>query len=519
MTTSTLRARLAAGDLAGCAAEARARLGRNPRDAEALFVLAMASAEAGRVGDALRLIDPARRLAPANAEYAAQAARLLILARQDAAAAQAAQAAAALPTDDAHVLDTIGCVFARLGDHGAALPLFARAVALAPDDTACRFNYATSLGFFGKTTEATEQFEAVIVREPDAAGRAHLGLAGLRRHSAVDNHVPRIEAALARAHDPDERLQLHHAAAKELEDIGEPARAFAHLHAANSAHKARLGYHAEQDEALFAALRSAFAGPLPAPSDLPDAPVFVVGLPRTGTTLVDRILAAHPDMTSAGELQAMPLAVKELAGTRSRQVLDPETIAAAATADPAALGRAYLARARQNSGAQTGRFTDKFPLNFLYIGWIATALPQARIVCLRRGAMDAVLSTYKHLFAAHSGYYAWSYDPLDCARYLAQQRALITFWQERFPGRVLDFSYEALIADQEGQTRRLLDHCGLEWDDACLNFHTQSGAVATPSAQQVRRPINADAVGRWRAHADALADAAGFLESQGIPLD
>ncbi|WP_226017975.1 sulfotransferase [Novosphingobium sp. FKTRR1] len=518
MAGSVLRDRLAAGDLAGCAAEARARLQRDPRDAEALFALAMASAEAGRVGDALRLIEPARRLDPANAEYAAQTARLLILARQDAAAAEAAQAAAQLPTGDARVLDTIGCVFARLGDHGAALPLFARAVDLAPDDTDYRFNFATSLGFFGRTHEAAVQYEAVIAREPHS-GRAHLGLAGLRRHTRDDHHVVRIEAALGVVRDPDERLQLHHAAAKELEDIGEPARSFAHLKTANSAHKTRLGYRPEQDEALFAAIRHAFSGPLPQPSDLPDAPVFVVGLPRTGTTLVERILAAHPGLTAAGELQAMPLAVKEAAATRSRHVLDPETVAAAAAFDPGALGRAYLARARQNAGARGGRFIDKFPLNFLYVGWIAMALPNARIVCLRRGAMDAVLSTYKHLFAAHSSYYAWSYDPLDCARYLAQQRALVTFWQERFPGRVLDFSYEGLVADQEGQTRRLLDHCGLEWDEACLNFHAQQGAVATPSAQQVRRPLNADAIGRWHTHADALADAAAFLQAQGIALD
>lgn len=514
-----MRARLAAGDLAGCGAEARARLQRNPRDAEALFVLAMASAEAGRVGDALRLIEPARRLAPANAEYAAQAARLLILARQEAAAAETARAAARLASDDPQVLDTIACVFARLGDHGAALPLFARAVALRPGDTALRFNYATSLGFFGRTAEAAVEYEAVIAGAPDAAGAAHLGLAGLRRQTRADNHIARIEATLARVRDPDERLQLHHALAKELEDIGEHARAFAQWRAANSAHKARLGYRAEQDEAVFAAIRDAFAGPLPAPSSLTEAPVFVVGLPRTGTTLVERILAAHPALSAAGELQAMPLAVKEAAGTGSRNVLDTATVAAAGGADPAALGRAYLARARQNAGAREGRFIDKFPLNFLYIGWIAMALPQARIVCLRRGAMDAVLSTYKHLFAVHSPYYAWSYDPLDCARYLAQQRALVAFWQERFPGRVLDFSYEGLIADQEAQTRRLLDHCGLEWNPACLDFHIRTDAVATPSAQQVRRPLNADSVGRWRRHADELAEAAAFFTARGIPLD
>ncbi len=197
----------------------------------------------------------------------------------------------------------------------------------------------------------------------------------------------------------------------------------------------------------------------------------MVGMPRTGTTLVDRILSSHRDVGSAGELQAMPLAVKQLAGTPSRVVIDPATIAASAAIDPAAIGEAYLARAAHHRPVGTPRFIDKLPANFLYIGHIARALPGARIVCLRRAPMDTVWSNYKNLFASQSAYYAYSYDLMDTARYYARFDALMCLWESLFPGRVLQLSYEALVADQEGQTRRLLEHCGLGWDAACLSFH------------------------------------------------
>jgi hypothetical protein len=150
---------------------------------------------------------------------------------------------------------------------------------------------------------------------------------------------------------------------------------------------------------------------------------------------------------------------------------------------------------------------------------MARALPNARIVCLRRNPMDTVWSNYKNLFASQSAYYAYSYDLMDTARYYARFDRLMTLWDNLFPGRVLQLSYERLVADQDGQTRRLLEHCGLEWDEACLSFHENSAAVATPSAAQVRRPLNAAAVGKWRAHEEALQPVRAWLEAQGIKVE
>lgn len=512
------RRALAQGDWASAARIAEQVARADPRVAEAHFVLGMALAETGHAGHALGRIEAAVALAPDTAEYRAQLARLLILLRRDGEARMAAQDAARLASDDPLVLDTIGCVLARLGEHGAALPLFERAVAIRPDTLAFRFNYASSLGFFGEVAAAAAQYEAMIARDP-GNGLAHYGLSALRRATAQDNRVARIEAALTRAQGHEDRVRLHYAAAKEREDLGHHAAAFAHLETAGRAHKAKIGYDPATDAALVEAIERAFARPdfFTGEGLAGESPIFVVGLPRTGTTLVDRILAAHPDVTSLGELQAMPLAIKRLSQSPSRLVLDRDTVARMAPVSPRLVGQAYIDQARAQAGAQDGRrLLDKFPLNALTIGFIARALPDARIVCLRRHPMDSVWSTYKHLFALGSPYYGWSYDPLDCARYYAQFDRLMALWRDLFPGRVLELGYEALIDDQEAQTRALLAHCGLTWDAACLSFHASAGAVATPSAQQVRRPLNRDSVGRWRAYAKHLAPVVAWFGETAI---
>ncbi|HQS71088.1 MAG TPA: sulfotransferase [Novosphingobium sp.] len=515
----TPRALLASGDVAKALAAAGEALARNPSDADAGFVAAMALAETGRISDAVKAMGAVVRAVPTNPEYLAQHARLLLTARREADALGAARAAVACDPSDPLVLDTIGCVFARLGAHDEALPLFERVVRARPDVVDYRFNLASTLGFFGRVEDAAAHYEAILEREP-AHGRAHLGLAGLRRKARPDG-VARIESLLVTVADPLEKVRLHYAAAAALEDLKDHDRAFDHLAQGNAVHRAQLAYDLADDVAVFDAVRQTFAGALPLRSDstLTDAPLFVVGLPRTGTTLVDRIVSSHHAVTSAGELQAMPLAVKQLAQTPSRLVLDPATVMATQGESAQALGELYLARARQNAGAQSPRFTDKFPLNFLYIGWIMQAFPHAKVLCLRRGAMDSVWSNYKHLFAIGSPYYRWSYDLMDTARYVLEFQRLMSFWRQRFPGRVHEVTYEWLVADQEANTRKMLAHCALDWDPATLAFQNNTAAVATPSAQQVREPINARAIGRWRSYEKHLGEVMDFFTANGIPLD
>jgi Flp pilus assembly protein TadD len=510
------RAALARDDMAGATRAADALAQASPDNPQGWFLLGMVEAQAGRIARAVPLVEAAVARRP-EAEHLAQLARLLILLRRDGDAADAARRAWALRPDDALSLDTIGCVQARLGDHEASVAPFSAAVAIEPDNPEFRFNLAAASGFTGRVADARQHYEAVIARDPGNA-RAHYALSILSRQTREDNHVPRLERALQGAATPADKLRLHYALAKEHEDLGQATPAFYHLSTANTAHKRDIGYDFASDAAIFDAIEAMFADPeaLRGTGYADAAPIFVIGMPRTGTTLVDRILSSHPDVASAGELQAMPIAVKQLAATRSRLVIDPETVRASASLDPRAIGEAYLARAAHHRSAASARFTDKLPTNFLYAGHIARALPNARIVCLRRNPMDTVWSNYKNLFAAGSAYYAYSNDLFDIARYYARFDRLMAMWQRLFPGRILELGYEALVADQEGETRRLLSHCGLVWEDACLNFHENDAAVATPSAAQVRRPMNADGVARWKAHADALEPVRLWFEEQGI---
>jgi tetratricopeptide (TPR) repeat protein len=513
------RAALKRGDLSAAATAAKTLAQAEPDRSAGYFLLGVAAAEAGQIVKAVPLIEAAMERG-AEAEHVAQLAKLLILLRRDGEASDAADRAMALAPDDPLTLDTIGCVLARLGRHEESIAPFAAAVADEPGNLDYRYNLAAACGFTGRADEARAHYEAILSRDPGNA-RAHYALAILSRQTAEANQVPRLEAALAAARRPEDALRIRYALAKELEDLGD-AGAFEHLSAANAAHKRTIRYDFAQDDAIFDAIETLFADGTDAlsggPGNPDPAPIFVVGMPRTGTTLVDRILSSHRDVGSAGELQAMPLAVKQLTGTPSRVVIDPATIAASRDIQPTAIGDAYLARAAHHRPAGAPRFTDKLPANFLYVGHIARALPNARIVCLRRNPMDTVWSNYKNLFASQSAYYAYSYDLMDTARYYARFDRLMALWESRWPGHMLQLSYEALVADQEGQTRRLLAHCGLDWDEACLAFHENGAPVATPSAAQVRRPLNADSIGKWRSYEEALQPARAWLEEQGIEI-
>lgn len=513
------RQALAKGDLQATHALASALMADNPGDAEAHFLLGVVESSQGRIQAGVLHLDRAVALDP-RGEYCAQLAKLFCLVRRDGDAAATLRAAEKAPPEDALSRDTMGCVYARLGDHAAALVHFAHAVALEPGNSEYRYNHAVTLNFLGRVDAADAALEALIAMVPGHA-RAHHLLSSLRKQSAGANHVARLGRIHAQARDGRDRLLLGYALAKELEDIGEPDQALDMLCAANGEHRRTLDYSFARDAAAFDAIEAHWPAVRAAPADAPsrEAPIFIIGMPRTGTTLVDRIISSHPGVESAGELQAMPLAVKMAAATRSRTVLDAETIAAASRADMGRIGQDYLKRARHHRRDPSLRFTDKFPGNFQYAGFIARALPDARIICLRRNPMDTVLANFRNLFAISSRYYDYSYDLLDIAAYYVRFDRLMALWAREMPGRVLGVAYEDLIADQQGQTRRMIEHAGLDWSDRCLSFHENAAPVSTPSAAQVRRPIYSDSVARWKRHAEVLEPVRAFFEQHGIATE
>jgi hypothetical protein len=244
------------------------------------------------------------------------------------------------------------------------------------------------------------------------------------------------------------------------------------------------------------------------------APIFIFGLPRTGTTLVDRIISSHRDVTAAGELNAFAGLIKAGAQTRSNLVMDADTLLAGGGLDLPEIGRAYINDTRALARGAP-RMTDKMPLNFFYAGLIHRALPNARMIVLRRGAMDSCLSNYRQLFTVQYSYYNYTYDLGHTAQFYKKFHGLMAHWRDVLPpDRFMDVQYEDIVFDQENQTRKLLEFCDLSWDEACMRFHENKAPVSTASSVQVRQKLYSGSIGRWKkygADLDGLKRALGEL--------
>ena len=487
-----------------------------PRPAD-LLRRGVAAAEQGRVREGLALIREACADDPGNAGAWAQLGRWLSRLHLQAEALDAVERALRLQPRDAGTLDTIGVVLSRAGLHERAVECFERAVTARPDAAGPRFNQASSLKFLGRFDAAEAAYEACIARQP-RHWRAHAALAQLRTQTPESNHVGRLTGLLeAGGLSPDDELVLRHALAKELEDVGRDAAAFAHLQAGKARKRATVGYEFERDRRLFEHVAAAFADVVPAPDPGGGCgPIFVVGMPRTGTTLVERILSSHSEVASAGESQNFGVLLKRATGTASPRVLDEATLERSRSVDFEALGRRYLERTR--SPLDRPRFVDKMPLNFFYLGAIARALPSARLVVVRRNPLDTGLGNFRQLFATGFRYYDYALDLRDIARYYVSFDRLVAHWRRVLPGRVHEIGYERLVRDQQGETTRLLAHCGLAWEAACLEFERNPTPVATASAVQVRRALDASGIGRWRRFEQQLAPLIAELQDAGVDL-
>lgn len=480
------------------------------------FVAGLAALELHKLQAAKADLKQAVVLNPERADYRMHLARALAKDRSMKDAVEVADQAAAMAPHDAEILDALGVIYTQANAHGKAIDLFRRVTKIVPVRAGYRFNLATSLTFAGAFDEAEREYEACIGIDP-RFWRAHLGLSQLRKWGLAHNHIPRLQSLLSLAHDNiDAAMYLHLALAKEYEDLEDFASAFDHLSRGKSVKRATRGYSSERDEQLFSALASAF--PL---LDIPQSgygskePIFVVGMPRSGTTLVERILSSHPAVHSSGELQNFGVCLKRESGSSTAYMLDTDTIALSADSNWRRLGEAYIESTRPDTGS-TDHFIDKLPHNFLYLGYIALALPKARIIHLRRDPIDTCLSNFRQLFALTSPYYDYSFDLMDTGRYYLMYEKLMRHWHRVLPGRILDVQYEDLVGFQEAQTRRMLEFCGLPWNGACLRFEDNDAPVATASAVQVRNPMNRSSLQRWKKYESQLSGLIALLQGAEI---
>lgn len=424
---------------------------------------------------------------------------------------------------DASLQHAIGSLYSAMGLHHEALAAATRAVALDPARPQYLFNCAALLRFVGRIDEAEAAYDRALALDP-GDHEAWLNRSELRRQTPQRNHIAALEALAARpfAHPRDE-VFIRYALAKELEDLGRYAESFAQLSAGASLRRRHIDYDLARDlrtvdliiEALPASRLSAVRAAQPA-----GRPIFVVGMPRTGTTLVERILGSHPEVHGAGELPSFPealvAAVQQLAG---RSGLSREDmVRTAARVDLPAVGGDYLARAARADAAigTRPRFVDKLPHNYLYGGLIQQALPGARIVHMVRNPMASCYAMYKALFRQG---YPFSYDLDELAQFYAGYRRLMDHWRTAMPGLIHELRYEALVRSPREVTAALLEFCGLAWHEGCLEFHANPTPSTTASAAQVRRPLYSSSVDLWQRYRTELAPLEARLRACGIDPD
>ncbi|HEY6986276.1 MAG TPA: sulfotransferase [Rhodanobacteraceae bacterium] len=392
------------------------------------------------------------------------------------------------------------------GDAQGALASISQALALAPGDLRANLLRADALFFLGDIDGAANAYRTIIAASP-AVGPAWLGLVSmktLRLAPAEAEALEKLHRTQAGAAEID-RIAIAFALGKVLEDAGRYEDAFAAFAEANAAMRRRTpwdarGFLARIDHMLgvFAQAPS-FAAPL----DLGSEVIFIVSLPRAGSTLTEQILAAHPDVEGASELSDLGAVIQE--ESQRRRIGFPDWIATANAEDFARLGRRYLERTARWRASRP-RFTDKMPNNWLYLGAALAMLPGARVIDCRRDPLETGWSCFKQLFPRGA---VFSYDLADIGHYGSAYARTMARWSELFPDRIHRQIYEALLADPERSIRDLLDFCGLPFDAACLDFHHASRTVRTASAAQVREPLRRDTAraDRYGALLDPLRDA------------
>jgi tetratricopeptide (TPR) repeat protein len=476
----------------------------NPHFANAYNNLANTLLDFGRLDDAEQALRRAIALRPHLAEAHSNLGNTLReLGRLNEAEA-ACRRAVELRPDDAEAQSNLGNALMDLNRVAEAEAAYRRAIALRPDFASGYNNLGAALKYLGRLKDACEAVERAVRLAPHDASY-FLNLGDLRRFDAGDPYLAAMENLLQSIESLPVRgqIELHFALAKAYEDAGRADDAFRHLLAGNALKRRHVAYNEAATLAELDRIRAIFTPELmqslQGEGDPSPVPIFIVGMPRSGTTLIEQILASHPRVFGAGELPNLSEAVVDL--TRAVGCMFPDAIAQMSAEDLRRLGARYVSEIAKLA-PNAVHITNKMPSNFFFAGLIHLALPNARIIHAVRDPLDTCVSCFSKLFAFSQHQ---TYDLEELGRYYRRYQALMEHWHRLLPpGRILDVRYEDVVADLEGQARRIVSYCGLEWDRSCLAFHETARPVRTASATQVRRPLYRSAVGRAQFYAPFL---------------
>lgn len=498
------------------AAELGAKLVTAPAaDEHALVFAAEAGLASGDAQAALERIDQAIVASGGNPFLMLKKGTLLKSMRRRSEMVSVAKEVAARADGNGRLLIQLGALYQGGNMHADAIAAFGQARALLGEQPALLYDMAVSRFFSGDFEHAERDLDAVLAAAPQWARALYLR-ARLRRQTPERNHVAEIERRLATGfRRVDDEVAALYALAKEREDLGEYEKSFSALAAGAAKKRGTLRYDVTQECAAHQAIRDAYTAEtmsgLPAGHDDAGA-IFIVGMPRSGTTLTERMLLQSGEVAAAGE----PKDFGHLLANAADKVrnIEPQLTPTQATLriDFAALGRDYMRRMREVVGGSRW-FVDKLPVNYRYCGAIATALPKARIIHLVRDPLDACYAVFKTLFF---NAYDFSYDLDELAEYYIAYHRTMRHWHEVMPGRILDVRYEDLVTDAENQSRRIYDWCGLDWSPEVMDASLEKIVFATASAAQVREPVHSRSIGSAGRFQQQLAPLAAKLAATGI---
>jgi len=493
----------------------RERLKADAGDIAAIRMLAETGARLGRYADAEGLLTRCVELAPNFAAARHNLATMLY--RQNKNEEALAQIEMLTAKDGRHpgYANLYAAILARLGEYDRAIAVYERVLADYPNQPKGWMSYGHALKTVGRQADCVAAYRQTLALLP-TMGEAWWSLANLKTVKFSDDDLAAMTAALeAPGLEDEDRLHLHYALGKAFEDAGRWDESFARYAEGAAIRRQQLAYDPEENAADTVRTKAVFTPAFIAEragqgSQAPD-PIFVVGLPRSGSTLVEQILASHSQVEGTMELPDLIVMARRLGGktaTRAESTY-PESLADLSADDLEALGEEFLERTRIQRKTDKPFFIDKMPNNFAHAGLIHLILPNAKIIDARRHPLGCCFSGFKQHFARGQ---AFSYDLTDIGRYYADYVELMAHFDAVLPGRVHRVIYEHMIADPEAEIRALLAHCGLPFEAACLSPHENDRAVRTASSEQVRRPIFKDAVEHWQkfeSHLDPLRQALG----------
>lgn len=489
--------------------------------ADGYFLLGIIASDHGNNIKAIQLFEQALKLSENNTEYLAQLAKCFALEGKPVQAKKQADLACENiiinTNSSALTFDTLGVAYSKIGLHSKAVTLFKQAVAIQQNNPFYYFNLGVSQTFTGDFKDAQTSHEKVIALAPSYS-KSYTALSAYGGVNSEHYNKGVLGQLFEKVSEPDDKLYIGHALAREYEHEKSYDLAYQTLLSAKQCKLDSLAYNFDEDKEVFDCLFETFSGINAGVNKNErikkghesDEPIFIVGMPRTGTTLVERILSQHSDVTTAGELDYFSSLFKQMSQTTSQRMLDEETISAAKNIDVEKLGKTYLEYTRVLTG-NTAKFIDKMPLNVLYVGFILQVFPNAKIVCLDRNPLDTIMSNYRQLFSVNSYNYNYAYSLKTVAQYYVEFSRLADLWSEKYPNNFYQINYEALVNEPEIEAQKLVSFCGLGWQERCLAINNNTAPVATASAIQVRQPINNKSIDNWKKYDKHLSEVKEIL--------